>query len=128
MEPQGRIWILLCDGKKVQVYEKEAGQGVPVMPVFEAPLGCCQLQHEIRWHFGDVSSNGTLVEGVRALLVNAALKGKYTSLVLVAKPEVGAEIRASLPARLQQRIVQSIEKDLTYCHQEAISSYFSQLA
>lgn len=123
----GVVWIVLSDGKKAQVYEKQASGESAVIPLFEAPLNCCQLLHEIRWHYGDVASDCSLVEALRALLVNAALKGRYQSLILVAPPEISVEIKTILPETLKSRIVRSIEKDLTHCHREGISSYFAQL-
>ena len=118
-------WIVLCDGKKVQIFEQSMDQISDISPLFDEPLNRQQLHHELLWHYHCAPQSGTLIEQVRALLVQAYHHGAYHSLVVVARPAIAESLRHLLPVAVNAKIEKAITRDLTYCHKEAITSYFS---
>lgn len=129
-EPKANCeWVVLCDGKKTQIFEHKKQHPQEFTALFDSPINAAQLNHELEWHYSAPQKqiSGHIMDALPALLMCAYYQGYYDFLTLVAPEHIICAIKQRLPEAVHSRIIQSIEKDLTHCPKEAIASYFSSL-
>lgn len=139
-------WILIADGKLARVLET-TGADKKLTDVFEDTFrgekgpgreimadrpgrtfdrhGQGRHAMEPRSKPGEIAERKFIAQMVD-LLDDAARKGLYDKLILVAPPKALGELRAALPKRLQQMVTAELNKDLVHLPIHDLAGHLEQ--
>ena len=131
-------WVVLADGARARVVANK-GPGVDLQPVYEeeeakAMLPAREIEADRPGRTfdsggrGDAAAQGRhayeaptdprrkqqadFIKGVAELLEDAALKGSFDHLVLIAPPKALGDLRSSLTKNVSRMVSEEIPKDL----------------
>jgi protein required for attachment to host cells len=131
-------WVVLVDGARARVVAN-TGPGIDLQPVYEkedakAMLPAREIEADRPGRTfdsggrGDAAAQGRhayepptdprrkqqadFIKGVAELLEDAALKGSFNRLVLIAPPKALGDLRASLAKTVSRMVSEEIPKDL----------------
>src|SRR6185295_19185732 len=120
-----RIWVLITDGMTARICSTEDGGATPIVPPVSVTGGVGSAG-EVDWdervyrvwfrgesqHSFDGSAKRQFALHLAQLLNEGAVDGAFDGLIIIAAPQIRAELQHALSARSRALLVGEIGRDL----------------